>query len=97
MDMADLKRDSVTRDTPIGVCHVTSHGMSVIKSQDVTSRHNVTSAEVSPNTTVPLAAHLDLKSRYREERHGRLRAEAERDALKTTLASVLQGMKDGEK
>jgi hypothetical protein len=47
--------------------------------------------------TVPLAKLLELKKQLREERRLRSQAEADRDAIRTTLANVLQGLKDGER
>jgi hypothetical protein len=44
---------------------------------------------------VPLARFLDLKSRLREEHRLRVQAENDRDALKTTLSNVLEGLKNG--
>jgi hypothetical protein len=82
-------RDSVTRDTPIGVCHVTSHDMSVIKSQNVTSRHNVTDA-------VPLATFLAIKSENRELKEKLAEVTAEKDELAVALLKrILQDDKNG--
>lgn len=44
-------------------------------------------------TPVPYATFQKLKKQLREERTRRAQAEAERDAVKTTLACVLDGLK----
>jgi hypothetical protein len=87
MDMADLKRDTVTSGHPYRVVsrHVTAECPGQSHSE-VTSRHNVTD-------TVPLATFRKVKGQLREERRLRAQAEAERDQLKATLGDVLQGLR----
>jgi hypothetical protein len=48
------------------------------------------------NRAVPFETFRKVRRQYREERQRRVQAEADRDAYKTTLEHVLQGLKDGE-
>jgi hypothetical protein len=48
------------------------------------------------NTMVPLEVFRKVRAQRREERRQRIQAEDEREALKTTLANVLDGLRNGE-